>query len=190
MPPKVKISKEMILDAGFKIIREEGYEHFNVRRIAEVLHCSTQPIMYNFKTVEEIRNDIYKIADEFHTNYIMPDISKGGNPLHLLGMNYIRFGYEEDNLFRFLFQSNEFAGNDVRQLIDNPDASPLINMVTMGIGCDVDEAKDIFLEFFCVVHGFASLLANNAMNYDEEQADKLLTQVFNGVIAVRDIKKT
>lgn len=188
MPPKVKISKEMILDAGFKIIREEGYEHFNVRRIAEVLHCSTQPIMYNFKTVEEIRTAVYKIADDFHTGYIMPDMSEKENPLHKLGMNYIRFGYEEKNLFRFLFQSNEFSGSDIGQLIDNPEASPLVGMVAAGVGCDMDEAKDIFLEFFCVVHGFASLLANNSMNYDENMADTLLAKVFKGVITARDKK--
>ena len=188
MPPKVKISKEMILDAGFKIIREEGYEHFNVRRIAEVLHCSTQPIMYNFKTVEEIRAAVYKIADDFHTGYIMPDMSEKDNPLHKLGMNYIRFGYEEKNLFRFLFQSNEFSGSDIGQLIDNPEASPLVGMVAAVVGCDMDEAKDIFLEFFCVVHGFASLLANNSMNYDENMADTLLAKVFKGVIAARDKK--
>ena len=48
MPPISKITKEMILDSGKEIIRAEGIEHLNVRKIALKLDCSTQPIMYQY----------------------------------------------------------------------------------------------------------------------------------------------
>ena len=106
MPPKPKITKDMILDASFEIVREQGHEMLNVRAIAAKLKCSTQPVMYNFKTIEEIRTQTYKRADEYHSAYIMPRGKSCDDPLLELGMNYIRFGYEEKNLFRFLFQTN------------------------------------------------------------------------------------
>lgn len=62
MPPKPKITKQMILDASFAIAREQGYELINARTIAEKLNCSTQPVMYNFKTIEEIREETYRLA--------------------------------------------------------------------------------------------------------------------------------
>ena len=40
------------------------------------------------------------------------------------------------------------------------------------------------MAFFCVAHGLASLLANNSMEYDEEQYKKMLTNVFFGMAAV------
>lgn len=43
----------------------------------------------------------------------------------------------------------------------------------------------MFLTFFCVAHGLASLLANNSMEYDEEQSRKMLENVFHGMIAAR-----
>ena len=57
MPPKPKINRQMILDAAFEIVREQGHEMVNARTIAEKLKCSTQPVMYHFKTMEEIRKE-------------------------------------------------------------------------------------------------------------------------------------
>ena len=74
MPPKAKITKEMVISAGLTVVRNEGQESLNVRRVAAELNCSTQPIMYHYKTVEELKADIYAAADSFHTEYIMnPD---------------------------------------------------------------------------------------------------------------------
>ena len=51
MPPKVKITKEMIIDAAFEIARSEGAENINARAVSKKLGCSTQPVMYHFKTI-------------------------------------------------------------------------------------------------------------------------------------------
>ena len=50
---------------------------------------------------------------------------------------------------------------------------------------DIEQAREMFLTFFCVAHGMASLLANNSMEYDEEQCKKMLEDVFFGMIAAR-----
>ena len=44
MPPKVKITKEMILNTVLDITREVGFEAVNARSIASKLQCSTRPI--------------------------------------------------------------------------------------------------------------------------------------------------
>ena len=64
MPPKVKITKKMVEDASFEVIRRKGHENLNARTISEYLGCSTQPVLYSFKTVDEIREAAYVIADE------------------------------------------------------------------------------------------------------------------------------
>ena len=52
MPPKVRVTKEMVENASFEIIKRSGHESLSARAIAEYLGCSTQPVLYNFKTVE------------------------------------------------------------------------------------------------------------------------------------------
>ena len=174
----------MVVDASFEIVRASGHENLNARTIAEYLGCSTQPVLYNFATVDEIREAAYEIADEYHTSFIMPK-ETDENPMLALGLKYVRFGYEEKNLFRFLFQTDKFGGMDVAALMSDPNLSDIIKVMAKGLECDMDEAREMFLAFFCVAHGLASLLANNSMEYDEEQSTKMLENVFFGMLASR-----
>ena len=182
MPPKPKINRQMILDASFEIVREQGHEMINARTIAEKLGCSTQPVMYHFKTMEEIREETYRLADEYHTGFILPKGDKGYDPLLELGLNYIRFGYEEKNLFRFLFQTNSFAGLNVHALMSDPGTGEMLKMVSKGFDCTEDEAKDMFFNLFISAHGIASLLANNAMEYEEDSFREVLTNTYDNLM--------
>ena len=179
MPPKAKISKEMILDAAVTIVREQGHEMINARTIADRLKCSTQPVLYHFKTIDEIREAAYKIVEDYHGNYIAPKGDRGLDPLLELGLNYIRFGYEEKNLFRFLFQTNTFAGLDTNDLMSNEGLTEILKLVSAESGSSVEAAKEIFFSLFVTAHGIASLLANNAMEYEEEHFRHVLEKCFN-----------
>ena len=181
MPPKVKVTKQMIVDASFEVIRSKGHENLNARTVAEYLGCSTQPVLYNFKTVDEIRAAAYEIADCYHTAYIMPDGTEA-NPMLALGLRYVRFGQEEKHLFRFLFQTDKFGGMDVDALLEDPNLAGILEVMAKGLGCGTEQARELFLSFFCMAHGLASLLANNSMRYEEEQCRKMLEQVFYGVL--------
>ena len=69
MPAKVKATKEMIIDAAFEIARETGAENINARTVSEKLNCSTQPVMYHFATIEELKRAVYKKSDCYHSEY-------------------------------------------------------------------------------------------------------------------------
>lgn len=184
MAPKVKITRQMVAEAAFALIRAKGHESLSARAIAERLGCSTQPVLYSFKTVDEIRQAAYEIADGFHTAFIMPR-SGDDAPMLALGLNYVRFGHEEKTLFRFLFQTNQFGGMDVASLLADPNLRGVLGVMAQGLGCSEAEAQDMFLSFFCAAHGMASLLANNAMAYDEAACRTMLSQIFYGMIASR-----
>ena len=64
MPPKARISKEMIVEEAFQIARTEGADKITARSISQRLKCSTQPVPYYFKTVEEIKAAVYEQSDE------------------------------------------------------------------------------------------------------------------------------
>ena len=159
MPPKVKITKKMVADASFEVIRANGHENLNARTISEYLGCSTQPVLYSFKTVGEIREAAYEIADGYHTMFIMPK-DTDENPMLALGLN-------------------------VAVLMADPGLAEIMEIMAAGLKVDIEQAKEMFLTFFCVAHGMASLLANNSMKYDEGQCRKMLENVFFGMIAAR-----
>ena len=51
MPPKVKITKEDIIQKALEIVRTNGEQALNARSIASALNCSTQPVFFNFATI-------------------------------------------------------------------------------------------------------------------------------------------
>ncbi len=189
MPPKARITQEMVIDAAFDIVRNEGAEKINVRSIAQKLECSTQPILYCFHSIDDIKKAVYEKADEFHTAYIMPfsDGAACDDPMLSIGLAYIRFGHCEKNLFRLLFQSDGFSGQDLSSLIDNEQLMPILEILSQNAGITLVQAKSVFRSVFLFVHGYASMLANNSMDYDENVVSEDMQCVFRGVL--REIRE-
>lgn len=182
MPPKPKITKEMIVDAAFNIVQKEGADKVTARSISEQLSCSTQPVLYYFSTVEDIKKAVYKKADEYHTAYIMDQEAVHENPMLAIGMNYIKFAIEERNLFRFLFQSNGFSGAGILDLLELEGLLPIFTVLQNKLDMTMEETKKIFSTLFIFAHGYASLYANNTMVYEEQNVRKALENIFMGAI--------
>lgn len=178
MPPKAKISKEMIVEEAFQIARTQGADKITARSISQQLNCSTQPILYYFSTVEEIRAAVYQRADRYHSRFLTDRERDYGSPLLSMGMNYIRFAAEEKNLFRLLFQSNEFSGVNLMDLIRAEESSPMLQALQQEAKVTENAALEIFTTLFIFVHGYASLLANNEMPYDEERLAGALKKIY------------
>lgn len=180
MPPQARITKEMAVEAAFALARERGIACVNARAVAQRLGCSTQPVMYHFKTIEALKKAVYQKADAYHTACIMAP--QGENPLLAVGLDYIRFAQTEKHLFQLLFQSNEFANKSLSELIGAEETAPILSAVSEMAGVPPQQAQRIFQALFLFVHGYASMLANNAMHYDEETISADLESILIGMI--------
>ena len=60
MPPKTRITEELIIDAAVRVTRRSGFESINARTVSGLLHCSTQPVMYHFSTIENLKRAAYR----------------------------------------------------------------------------------------------------------------------------------
>ena len=176
MPRKPTTTKEAIIEGSFQLIREKGHESLTARNLAAFLGCSTQPIMYQFPNLETLRDLVYQKADAFHSEYIL----SGANLLEM-GLRYIRFAREEPHLFRFLFQSGRFSGFSLTDLIRAPEAGGILSAVSAEEGLTAEEAVAFFEPLVAVVHGYASLIANNAMKYDPDTIQKALLAIAEGL---------
>lgn len=189
MPPRAKITKEMVLEAAFAVTRTEGAEHVNARTVSQKLGCSTQPVMYHFAKIEDMKKAVYKKADQFHTEYLLNTGSQEEVMLGI-GVNYIRFAIEEPHLFRFLFQSGFAVENSVIEMIDSEELKPVLFVMQEAMGLDMEQTKEVFLTLAMFTHGYASVIANNALDYEEETVKVHLERAFRGaVLAVREDKK-
>ena len=182
MPARIKVTKEMIVDAAFAVARETGAENINARTVSERLNCSTQPVMYHFATMEALKRAVYAKADRYHSEYLMNLKSPQNGPALGIGSNYIRFAIEEPHLFRFLFQSDFFDGTTLLELVDAEELAPVLSAMREALGIGMEQTKKVFLTVFLFAHGYASLIANNSLKCDEELINSQLEQAYRGAI--------
>ena len=189
MPPKPRITREMILNAAYAIAREQGADMINARTIAQRLGCSTQPVLYHFARMEDIRREVYRIADAYQAEYLM-QLPEHLNPMIAIGLNYIRFSVSEKHLFRLLFQSDNFSGQNITDLVDTPELIPVLEIFQQEAGLNRDQTKFLFKTLTMLIHGCASLLANNTMEYDESEIIPMLETSFNGIMSALIMEET
>ncbi len=182
MPAIAKVTKEMIIDAAFEIAKEMGAESITARTVSQKLGCSTQPVLYHFKTIEDVRMAAHKKASEFHMNYVTNLNGKYERPMLEVGMRHIQFAVEEKNLFCFLFHSNYYTDVPLSEWFTGEIFDSLFPILERQAKVDERQAYSIFSQILLVTHGIASILANNAMVYDEAYCINTLSNAYFGIL--------
>ena len=179
MPPKVKVTKEGIVNAAVEIVRQNGVEGINARTIAAALNCSTQPIFSNFASMDELRMAVVEKADQLAGEYTKKEIETNQYPAYKAsGMAYIRFAKEERELFRLLYMRDR-SGEVI------PEGAGLTEeietMVQQNTGLDGLQAELFHLEMWAYVHGIATMFATGFLNLEWELVSKMITDVYRGL---------
>ena len=91
MSKEVKITKDMILEAAFDIVREKGLEEVSNRSIAKRLECSIRPIYYQFNNSDELKKELYNKIEKYFYKYIMDNMIDNIPYYRQVGINYIKF---------------------------------------------------------------------------------------------------
>ena len=181
MPPKARIAKDMIINAAIEIAKQRGYESINARTVSEQLHCSTQPVMYHFSTIDAMKRAAYAQVDQLHSEKLMT-IPPGQDPALGIGLNYVRFAVEEPRLFRFLFQSGYAEENNLLEMADSEGLAPVLAAIKEGAGLSMEKSRDVFITVALFAHGYASLIANNHLEFDEKLIAEHLERAWNGAV--------
>lgn len=179
MPPKVKVTKEDIVNAAVEIVRQNGADAINARTVAAALNCSTQPIFSNFATMEELSMAVVERADVLCNEYIKREIDSGKYPAYKSsGMAYIRFAKEERELFKLLYMRDR-KGEVIPE--DGGLTNEMETMVKDNTGLNGLEVKLFHLEMWAYVHGIATMFATGFLNLEWELVSKMITDAYQGL---------
>lgn len=184
MPPKARITKEMILNTVLEITRETGFETVNARRIAGKLQCSTRPVFTCYKNMEELKTDFLAFAYDCYERYVSDyGAVSGVIPYLSLPLSYIGFAREEPQLFKLLF-INEMD-LDMRKAKDfyrESDNVKRAGIFSETIGIETERAKGIFLDLFLYTHGIAVLTATKKLSLSRTDAESMVKDVLSAFI--------
>ena len=177
MPPKIKITKNEIINTALSLVREGGTEALNARNIAASLGCSTQPIFSNYQGMSELYEAVERAAYETYLGYLKRESESGKYPKYkAFGMAYVRFASEEKELFRLLFMCDRKGDNAV-----TPDFTASVDMIMEANGVSKETATLMHLESWSCVHGIATMLATSFLSLSWELISDMISDVYQGL---------
>lgn len=180
MPPKVKFTREEIIDAALSITREKGLSAVTARELGARLGSSPKPIFGLFRNMEEVQQETMKAADAVYQRYLREDMARGKYPPYKAsGMAYIRFAKEQRELFKLLFMRDR---SQETMEHSSEEFEPLITLIQKNTGLSRDSAVMLHLEMWFYVHGIATMIATAYSDWDEELISRALTDGYLGIL--------
>lgn len=172
MPPLKKYSKDSIVDVAYRIVKDEGLEAINARRIAKELNSSVNPIFNNFLNMEELKNAVYDKIYELYKVYML-DFKSEEKKYKQMGLNYIKFARDYPEFFKIIFM--QATPLNIEKFIMADEAGN--NVIKVGqelTGFSFEEQKKFHSKVWIFTHGIACLVATKTVDMSEEEIDKLL----------------
>ena len=184
MGRKVRITREMILQAAYEILDASGIGAVGIKAIASRLGCSTQPVSWVFGSMKELKKELFRYANA-RAFAGLPEQMTGKNAIDAFfasGVYYISIACDHPNVFRFItvedpmdtigepvrdnksIFSFEFDADAARLLAEEYKVSPEI------IGKTV---KDIVI----YAHGLAVMMMHDSFRLPKEEACKMVYDV-------------
>ena len=183
MPAVRKVSKEQIINAAVDVLRDDGFSAINTRSVAKKLGCSTQPIYFSFRNMEELKAALTERAIQMHTQRVRDSlrIHEGNDSRYSsYGMGFVKFAAEEKQLFRWLYLEGEQLGpyqNDVL-------TSEVISVITEEFGYEEDVARRFHQDMVYFTYGLAILANTDHLHLTEAELREAFRREFRALIAI------
>ena len=186
MPTKIRVSKEMILDAAFEIVRKDGMEKLSNRELANKLKCSIRPIYYQFENVEQMQKELYMKIEQYFYKFLLDNMIEGIPQYKQVGINYIKFAKKEKKLFQTLFMSDTGLTPDAFVSKAGKDYKEIEKLVRISTNLKDDDIKDFHTKMWIFCHGIATLVANGTVKLTDKQIQELLSYEFQALMLLEE----
>ena len=186
MPTKIRISKEMILDAAFEIVRKDGMEKLSNRELANKLSCSIRPIYYQFENVEEMQKELYLKIEQYFYKFILDNMVEEIPKYKQVGINYIKFAKKEKKLFQTLFMTDVGLTPDAFVSKAGEDYKEIEKFIKISANIKEEDIKDFHTKMWIFCHGIATLVANDTIKLTDNQIQDLLSCEFQALMLLEE----
>lgn len=183
MARKETITKDEILNAAFQMTREGGFAQVSARTLAAKAGCSTQPIFRVYKNMEELGEDLYNKAIGYFNDYYDSFPKTNETPFVNMGLAYIRFAQEEQQLFKLLFMAENRHGKSLYDLL-NGENGTVVREINNAKFYGCKDPGGMFMRMWIFIHGSACMSLTGDYDLQEEETVKLLEESYKAFLSV------
>lgn len=180
-----KITKDMIVDAALEIFRAEGFDAVTSRRVAFKLGYSTQPIYFEYKNMDELKNDIVKkVVGQL--NEIFSSVSNEGKEepdefvYRSFGLSFLKFVQADPFVFRQIY----IVDGKIGRQVDNLRMPIILDILENKYGYKKETALAIHKMASCSLMGMAVFVSSGYKKISEDEMQKNLGILFASICSV------
>ncbi|OPJ64031.1 TetR/AcrR family transcriptional regulator [Clostridium oryzae] len=182
MAPNIKVTKEMILEAGYKLVTISGIESVNSRSIAKILECSTQPIFSQFPNMKELRQKLHDyICEKFEREVLCSEDFDS-----IIQSSYLKvtsLAKNNRNVFRLIYMSEYcMGGSFLTTRMRFRSNQKIFEEIKTQYKIGDEECADVLERISLLVQGIATLIATSNVQYEDEQIVKIVNQTLVDMI--------
>lgn len=176
-----RITKNMIVDAALEIFRAEGFEAVTSRRIALRLGCSTQPIYFEYKNIDELKGDIIKKVVE-QLGELFSSVSGDSDEFvyRSFGLSFLKFVQTDPFVFRQIY----IVEGKIGKQVDDLRMPKVLDILENKYGYKKETAIAINNMAACSLMGMAVFISSGYKKVSENEIMKNLELLFGSVCAV------
>ena len=187
MTQRTVFTRDMIVEAAFRLTREQGWSFVTARTIARKLGSSTMPLYSTLKSMDEIESEVRARAEACmqgyqrgkHTDEVMLNSAVG----------YVVFARDEKNLFRFLYVDRPLPANRAEDKGQARDVQELGGVVNLADQAAVALKDPLVLKSWAFTHGLASLISSGVIDLPTDRIATLLSEVGGAIYYMDELQK-
>ena len=176
MPPKIKTSKEEVLNAAFEVTKNFGISTVTAKSVSAVLGTSVAPIFRVFQSIEALRKATITQLHHFYVEYLKSYPFERSR-FFTYGMAYLQFAKEYPHLFAALMETGFFTPDAVEEQV-----SGLFDFVEDSVAdvssLSLEQAKELLYHVWLYTHGIACLICKNCIALSQKEEKHLLITAF------------
>lgn len=185
--PKIKFTKEKMIEAAIRVVREKGADALTAKSLSEELGISTQPVFTCFGTMDVLKAEVYAAAEEMFYSFVEEGL-KDEIPFFGFGKQYVRFAQEEVEIYRMLLfapPTKEITGAEramthCRDIV-RPSLMEIYHLTEA-------EANRFFRDLWLVAHSIATLIVTGGCPYSYHEIGQIMTGFSAGMLmAIKNI---
>ena len=183
MPAVKKVSREEIVEAALEVVRDGGFSAVNARSVAKKLGCSTQPIYFSFRNMDELKAALTERAAQMHEQRVRDSLrAHEGNDSRYssYGMGFVQFAAEEKQLFRWLYLEGEQLGPYQNDIL----LPEVIGVIMEEFGYSEDVARRFHQDMIYFTYGLAILANTGHLPLTETELREAFRREFRALIAI------
>ena len=183
MPAAKRVSRDQIIDAAVDVLRDGGFSAVNARSVAKKIGCSTQPIYFSFKSMDELKAALTERAIQMHTQRVRDSLRRHeGNDSRYssYGMGFVKFAAEKKQLFRWLYLEGQQLGPYQSDIL----MQEIIGVIVDEFGYTEDVARRFHQDMIYFTYGLAILANTDHLHLTEPELREALRREFRALIAI------